>query len=285
VTAPGSPAVLGRVFVDGQLVPSDEANVSVFDIGFQRGYACFEALRAYGGRPFRAEAHCARLTASAARLAIDLPPLDLLIDWIEDRARSGGECVVRIFATGGLEPANPGVGSRVIVYAEPIPPFGDTVRIGPVDAPWHADGHLSELSGTKTVSYGPNLAASLAAKQRGFDDALLIGRSGSVLEGPTYAVAWVAGGVIETPSLDLGILGSITREAMLDVAAELALPVVEGHFPLGRMLAADEAFVLSTLREILPVAAVGDRVWDVGATTRRVQAGSRSLVAREVGFE
>ncbi len=168
------------------------------------------------------------------------------------------------------------------MYAEPLPDEGGPVGLLPVDAPWHPDGAASELTGAKTLSYGPNLAASLTAQHAGYDDALLIGRSGSVLEGPTYGVAWVADGVLETPTLDLGILASITREAMLEVAAAQGLSVVEDRFPLDRMLAADEAIALSTVKEIMPIGRVGDRQWDPGPVTSRLAEGFDELVAAEL---
>lgn len=274
--------VIGDVLVDGELLEPAQATVSVLDIGMQRGFGCFEALRSYGGRPFRSRAHSERLLASARKLGINEPDRDLVEGWIADRSAAGGDCVVRVYVTGGLDPAHPGEGSTIVVYAEPLPEDGGPVRLLPLDAPWHADGAASELTGAKTLSYGPNLAASLRAQQAGYDDALLIGRSGSVLEGPTYGVAWVVDGVLETPTLDLGILASITREAMLEVAATQALPVAEGRFRLDRMLAADEAVALSTVKEITPIERVGDRRWDPGPVTSRLAQGFDDLVATEL---
>lgn len=274
--------VIGDVLVDGQLLAPARATVSVLDIGMQRGFGCFEALRSYGGRPFRSWAHFERLVASADKLGIPAPDGSLVEGWIADRSAAGGDCVVRVYLTGGLDPARPGRGSTVVVYAEPLPDESGPVRLRPVDAPWHPDGVASELTGAKTLSYGPNLAASLTAQRAGYDDALLIGRSGSVLEGPTYGVAWVVDGVLETPTLDLGILASITREAMLEVASAQALPVVEGRFPLDRMLAADEAMALSTVKEIMPVGRVGDRQWNPGPVTSLLAEGFDELVAAEL---
>jgi branched-subunit amino acid aminotransferase/4-amino-4-deoxychorismate lyase len=273
------------VVLDGELVPAGAAAVSVFDVGLQRGYGCFEALRSYGGRAFRPDAHFDRLAASAGKLDIAVPSRDDIEAWIADRSLAGGDCVVRVFLTGGLDPSAPGSGSRVIVYAEPLPDIIDQLRLIPLDAPWHADGAPSELTGAKTLSYGPNLAASLAAARAGFDDALLIGRSGRVLEGPTYSVAWMSDGVLETPGLDLGVLASITRTAMLEVAAAAGIPVSEGRFPLQRMLDADEAFALSTVKEIAPIAAVGERTWEPGPVSRILADGYTALVVAELGPE
>lgn len=274
--------VIGTVLVDGSPTDAAKASVSALDIGIQRGYGCFEALRAYGGRPFRSAGHVARLRASADKLAIPLPSADDLKAWIADRAAAGGDCVVRVLVTGGTDPTHPGTDSRVIVIAEEVPAVPAALRVLPVDAPWHADGVSSELTGAKTLSYGPNLAATLLARRAGFDDALLIGRSGSVLEGPTYGFAWVTDGVVETPSLDLGILASITRSALLEVADTAGIRLEAGRYSLERVLAADEVLALSTIKEIAPVMAVGDRDWDPGPVTAQLADAFSSLVKSEL---
>lgn len=273
--------VIGKVFVDGEPVEPEEANLSFLDIGMQRGYGCFEALRSYGGKPFRSPEHIARLQTSAARMHLNLPPADSLSSWIRTVSEAAGDCVVRVLVTGGTDPSNPGTGSRVFVAAEPLPDLPDSLRVMPLDAPWHPDGATSELAGAKTLSYGPNLAASLRAQQAGFDDALLIGRSGSVLEGPTYSVAWVIEGAVETPSLDLGILASITRGALVELAASERIELRTGRFPLDRLLGAREVMVLSTVKEIAPVSAVGDAGFDPGPVTGALAQAFRVLVISE----
>lgn len=274
--------VVGRVLVDGDLCEPGDAAISVFDVGLQRGFGCFEALRSYDGKPFRAADHVRRLAASAYKLGIPLPDTNRIIDWILDRSAAGGDCAIRVIVSGGLDPVRPGMGSRVIVYAEPLPRGRGPLRVLPLDAPWHPDGAASELTGAKTLSYGPNLAATLAARRAGFDDALLVGRSGSVLEGPTYGVAWAKDGVLETPSLDLGILASITRASVLEVAATLDISVLEGRFRLKRVLGADEVFALSTLKEVIPVAIVGDREFAAGPMAAALGRGFSALVAAEL---
>lgn len=274
--------VIGDVLVDGEPMAARDAGVSVLDIGVQRGFGCFEVLRSYAGKPFRARAHIDRLAAGAAKLGIELPEAGLLESWIGDTAASGGDCAIRVIVTGGVDPARPGVESSVFVLAEPLPDRPGGIRLLPVEAPWHSDGVPSELTGVKTLSYGPNLAASLAAQAKGFDDALLVGRSGSVLEGPTYGIGWFRDDRLETPALDLGILASITRTAMLDIATDVGVSVAEGRFSLEQLLAADEVFVLSTVKEFLPAIAVGDRPFEPGPLTARLASGFADLVRAEL---
>ena len=137
-------------------------------------------------------------------------PRDDLEAWCRDRGAEG-DVVVRLVVTGGVDMEAPGTENRVICFAEEfgglLPSMSLTVR----PAPWHADGFPSELTGAKTLSYGPNMAVNRAARKAGFDGPLLVGRTGHVLEGPHFTVAWVVDGVVETPALGHGILASITR--------------------------------------------------------------------------
>ena len=272
--------VYGYVLVDGERVEPENASISVFDIALLRGFGCFEALRSYKGIAFRQREHLDRLERSAAALNLSLPLRADMDKWVADRAGEG-DCTVRVVVTGGTDEKGSGEDSRFIVFSEPLHPVDEAISLLPVEAPWHPDGAVSELTGAKTLSYGPNVAARFHAKAEGYGDALLVGRSGNVLEGPTNTVAWIKDGVLETPELALGILASVTRQAVLDVAARIGLPVDEGIFPLQRMLDADEVVALSTLREVQPVTRIGDVEKDVGPITRQLIAGFAHLVEEE----
>lgn len=276
----GTMTAVGHVLVDGRATPREHASLSVFDTAILRGYGCFESLRSYGGVAFRQREHVDRLARSAAALGIALPDRADIEHWVADRACEG-DVAVKVIVTGGTGDPGPSGAPRVIVFAESLPPVADTISLLPVDAPWHPDGAPSELTGAKTLSYGPNMAARARARAAGFDDALLVGRERDVLEGPTNSIAWVVDGVIETPGLDLGILASITREAVIDVARSDGFEVREGRFPLARVLIADEVMALSTFREVQPVDRVGDTVLPVGPVTKRLREAFRELVAAE----
>ena len=111
--------------------------------------------------------------------------------------------------------------------------------------------------------------------------ALLLSGEGWVIEGPTFTIAWVSDGVLETPTLDLGILASITRQAVLEAARDRGIEVREGRFPLERLQGASEAMGLSTLKEVLPIGAVGEVVLGTGPVTRMLGEDYRALVERE----
>lgn len=254
-------------------VPS-EATMPLGDPIVVRGDGCFEALRSYGGRLFGLDDHLDRLAASAAALGIALPSLEKVGQWANSAAAAQGDGVVRILVSGDAE------GAQVYVFADPLPDLPETLRLGPVAAPWHPGGETWELAGIKTLSYAPNMAAGRVAQDRGFDDALLVSRSGEVLECPTSSVLWAVDGVIETPSLDLGILGSITRRMVLALAARLQAPVREGRFPLARLAEASEVALLSSIKEIVPVTAVGEWTYPPGPITARLAAAYREEVER-----
>lgn len=243
------------VLIDGQ---SGDGRLSVFDDGLLRGDGCFEAIRSYDGRPFAMAEHYRRLTASAGALGISVPAATDLEDWIERVAAAGGDCIVRVVLTrGGTVPGHT-FSSRCIVMSHPIPSPLTGLSLSPLTAPWHPAGRSWELSGVKTISYAPNQAASRLARASGYDDALLLSDSGTILEGPTFSFAWVVDGVLETAGLDLGILDSITRRLLIADAPVAGIEIVEGRFDVARLDVATEAMAISTVKQVAPVTRVGN---------------------------
>ena len=256
------------------------------DLALVRGEAVFEAMRAYGGRPFRLGAHLARLAASAA--AIDLP----LLAGLEDlagravAAAGGGDAVLRLICTRG--PEGSGGGPAAFAICTDIPAsFEEERRRGlrlallttatdplvRAASPWL-------LPGVKTISYAVNMAAQREARARGADDAVLVGLGGELLEAPTANLWWRSGHTLFTPSLDLGILAGITRAVLADLAPTLGLKVLEGVYTAEDLAAADEAFLSSSTREVMPVVEVdGTPIGDgqPGPTATDLQAALRHL--------
>ena len=249
-------------------------SISVYDEGLLRGDGCFEAIRSYAGFPFAFSPHYHRLTKSAAALDIPCPPEQKVRAWVEELAGEGGDCIVRIVLTRGsaLSP------SRCVVLWHPLVPSSAELRLLPVAAPWHPGGQHWQLTGVKTISYAPNMAATRLARNSGFDDALLISREGLVLEGPTFAVAWVRNGAIETPTLDLGILDSVTSRLLLRAAEGDGQRVIGGKFTLETMAEATEVIALSTVKEVSPVVQIGESFFAPGRLTDYLQGLYRSLI-------
>lgn len=269
-----------RVTIDGHPVDQHTASISVFDWGVVRGDGCFEALRSYGGRAFAVDAHLDRLWNSASVLGMDdrLPARSDIERWVVEAAADGGDCIVRVIATRGGTDVHVEALPRLIVFWEELPSIPESMTLAEISAPWHPGGFPWDLAGVKGLSYGPNMASVRMAKAAGFDDAVLFSREGLILEGPTHSVGWVVDGAVETPSLDLGILSSITRSTMIEAAGDLGIPVREGRYPLSRLDSASEFFVLSTVKEVMPVTAVGSRSFGIGSTTLQLQSVFRQKV-------
>lgn len=268
--------MISTVLINGQ--PSD-GRVPVTDSSVLRGDGCFEVLKSYDGKPFGLSQHLDRLEMSASALEIDLPERDRLVSWIQEVASELGSCAVRVVVTRGG--SVPGVDdpSQVIVFAHTWELDDAPARLLPVEAPWHAAGEDWALAGAKVISYAPNLSASRQAQREGFTDALLMTSDGRILEGPTFSIAWVVGDRLETPTVDLGILDSITRRLVLDVARDLGIEVFEGVWGLGRLEEASEVMALSTVREVQPVTAVKPLLFEEGPMTGRLGSAFLRLVA------
>jgi branched-chain amino acid aminotransferase len=259
--------MIGTFYINGEPI---DGKIPVTDSSVLRGDACFEVLKAYGGKVFGLEEHLDRLEFSARALGIPLPDREEISSWVSRSAAEVGDCAVRVVVTRGG--SVPGVDDppRVIVFSHTWPRPGNTTTLLPVTAPWHAVGAPWDLAGAKVTSYAPNVSATRRAQSGGFGDALLIGTGGQMLEGPTFAVAWVVDGRLETATLELGILDSITRRVVLDSARDMGVEVVEGIWKLERLDEASEALAMSTIREVQGVTAIGDRSFEPGPVTSRL---------------
>jgi branched-chain amino acid aminotransferase len=252
--------------VDGAMAPTDEARIPIADDGLLRGDGGFEVLRVYGGRPFALEDHFARLahTCAGLRLEADLDAFraEALAVVTEP------ESLLRLVVTRG--------GHRIAI-GEPLPSRPPVARVATVTyAPTRV------LNGLKTLSYAANMLAGRIAKEQGADEALLVTPHGRVLEGPTWTFFWVAGERLHTPPLSDGILDSITRKRLLE-----ELDVTEAPCTLDDVRAAEEAFIASSVREVMPIAAVDDIELPhaPGRVTDAAHAAFRQRVARELASE
>jgi branched-subunit amino acid aminotransferase/4-amino-4-deoxychorismate lyase len=260
-------------------LPVDRPVVHADDEGFLRGRAVFETLRVYGGSPFRLEAHLERLRRSAALVGLPEPDAAGLARAGEAAIREGGEpdCVLRFLWTPGREGAGEPTGLALV---SALPPDLDRLRarglrLAVVD--W-APGH--RLAASKSTSYAENLAAQDEARRRGSDDALLVGADGTVLEAPTANVWFREGDRLLTPSLEQPILAGVTRAALWELAGTVGLAPEEGVFPLERAAGADELFLSSSVREVMPVVRLGDEPVGGGApgeAAAALQGALRSL--------
>jgi 4-amino-4-deoxychorismate lyase len=258
-----SAAVSGR-----GLVRADEPVFRADDEALLRGRAAFETTRVYDGRPFLLDEHVERLHASAERLRLPAPPPEecaRLAQLVVDDA-GGGDLALRLYWTGTTLVATAGG-----IDAELTALRARGLRLAVVR--WSTGA----LAGAKSMSYAENMGAQDAAVRHGADDALLVSHDGTVLEAPTANVWWREGERLFTPSLELPILAGVTRALLLELAEPEA---VEGVFPLDRLLAAEEVFLTSSIREVMPVSAVDARPFEVGPAARSLQQQLRALALR-----
>src|ERR687885_3027473 len=213
--------------VDGSIGPAEEARIPVTDEGLTRGDGGFEVMRLYGGRPFALEDHLLRLHRTCAGLRLDLDE-DTLRAEIAALLEAAGavEALLRVVLTRG---------GRRILTIEPLPAQVTVARVATVT---YAPNRV--LDGLKTLSYAGNMLAGRLARERGFDEALLVTPHGRVLEGPTWSFFWVRDGRLSTPPLEDRILASITRARVIEECDAAEEPCT-----LEDVAAASEAFIAS----------------------------------------
>lgn len=260
--------------LDGVVLPAAEARIPATDDGLLRGDGVFEVLRLYGGRPYALEAHLERLAGSAANLRLPIDLAAVRADVAQLLAAAGGEpdpgCLRIVLTRGG----------RRLLLTESLPVHAAAIRLASVT---YAPVRL--LDGVKSLSYGANMLATRIAQEQGADEALLVTPHGRVLEAPTSSIFWVLDGVVRTPPLSDHILASITRALAIELSG-----AEERSLTLEELLAADEAFLASTTRELQPVASVDGRLIGLGseagwAMTRELAARAHERIVRELGAD
>jgi branched-chain amino acid aminotransferase len=229
--------------VDGRIAETPEARIPAADDGLLRGDGVFEVIRLYHGRPFALGEHLDRLERSAAAIELPIDRATFEQEIAALLAEFGDhEAQLRLVATRG---------GRRLAFTENLPDYADREAIT-VATVTYAPTQI--LNGVKSLSYAANMQASRLAATRGADEAILVRPDGIVLEAPTSTVFWVgADGRLRTPSLEVGILASITRDRLVR-----ELEVEEGTFTLEDLEGASEAFLASTVREVQAISAVNE---------------------------
>jgi branched-chain amino acid aminotransferase len=286
----------GKVSIDGQIVDSGEARVSVFDRGFLYGDSVFEVFRTYGGVPFGQREHLERLQRSADRLMISMPvsveTLSSEVDATLDAAGEG-EWYVRVVVTRGTGPLTYDLSTaiaplRVIIAAPVSVPPAEHYEQGIAVSLLHASRPTDDerASGAKASNYLANLLAVHEAKQEGAQEALMLGRRGQILEGASSNLFIVKDGKVRTPELEPGILMGITRAAVLAAAAAEGIGVEEAEVRPEDLYGADEAFITSSIREVMPVVSADGRTIGSGVpgpVTKRLHEAYLRTVAQATG--
>jgi branched-chain amino acid aminotransferase len=265
------------VNVNGEIIASDQAKVSVFDRSFLYGDSLYEVARTYGGKFFGMAEHLARLEKSAAlahmvlgqKLETYAHEMQRTLDAFRARKEHRDtEAYCRLVVSRGVGKIGFGLEclltpTQYVIIVQPLDPLteakfqkGRKLRI--VDR-LRLDRRALDPA-MKSGNYLNSLLGYLEACSEDFDDALFCDANGHLTEGSTFSFAYIKRGIFVTSPLDIGILDSITRKNMLAIATKLGIETREVRFPRERVYEADEVMTISTIYEAFPVIQVDHHV-------------------------
>jgi branched-chain amino acid aminotransferase len=283
-----------RVYIDGAVRLPEDAKVSVLDRGFLYGDSVYETIGTMYGKLFAARDHLDRLERSAHRIGLRVPPRAEIEAAIADTVAAAGnpETRVRVMLTRGvgkldLDPASCD-DCRLVVIAFPLGAptrdmFEKGVAVAIVSVTRNSPRAIDPA--VKSGNYLNNVLALGEARRAGAYEAILCADDGSVAEGSTSNVFAVVGGEIWTPQPDVGILDGITRAKIIQLASGAGIAVVERRVQPDELRGADEAFLTSATRGVLPIATIDGRPVGGGVpgpVTRRLMALYDGLARRGV---
>ena len=284
-----------KIYLNGKLVPREQARISVFDHGLLYGDGVFEGIRAYDGRVFRLSQHLDRLYDSARAIALKIPLTkkkmeEAVIQTL--RANSLKNGYIRLVVTRGegdlgLDPRNCGKPAVFIIV--------DKIELYPEE--WYKKGlelvivatkrNIPEAidPGIKSLNYLNNILAKIEASLQNMPEAVMLNREGYVAECTGDNIFIVEENVLITPPFYVGILAGITRQAVIELAREkLGLLVREEAFTRFHLYKADECFLTGTAAEVIPVVKIDGRKiaeGKPGKITTRLIKEFRDLTRKE----
>ena len=268
------------VNVNGRIVDQEHAVIPVFDHGFLYGEGIYETLRTYNGQPFLFDRHMRRLRTSAQMLALDIP---LTNDQIDARFREtmkaaglgddpSREAYLRILVTRGVgelsyDPAVCPTPTVVMIAKKfVLPPpevFEKGVKVALVPIVRNHPGSVNPL--IKSNNLLNNALAMQEALRRGGFEGIMRNHRGELAECTQSNLFLVKNGTALTPTIESGLLPGITREFLFEIGREIGVPVRDTVLRDEDLFGADECFLTSTTRELVPIVQVDDRRIGKGA--------------------
>jgi branched-chain amino acid aminotransferase len=267
------------VNVNGRVFDQEHAVISVFDHGFLYGEGVYETLRTYNGQPFLFERHMRRLRKSADMLALGVPLTDAEIDArFRDTMRTAGlgdgvdgEAYLRILVTRGIgeltyDPTACPTPSVIVIAKRHVSPsaevFDRGVKVALVPIVRNHPGSVNPL--IKSNNLLNNALAMQEAFRHGGFEGVMRNYRGELAECTQSNLFIVKNGAALTPPIDAGLLPGITREFLFDVGREAGITVREAVLRDDDLFGADESFLTSTTREVVPIVRVDDRIIGTG---------------------
>ncbi len=276
-----------KIWMDGKLVPWDEAKIHVLTHSLHYGSGVFEGIRAYetrkGPAVFRLTDHIARLYRSAKIYTIEIPYTpEELIEATKETVRASGlpACYIRPlvylgYGEMGLNPLLSPVNVSIAVWpwGAYLGDEGVTHGVRMKISSWRRhDPNIIPPAAKGTGQYINSQLAKVEAIKAGYDEAILLNPQGLVAEASGENIFIVREGEIITPPLSAGALIGITRDSVIKIARDLGIGVHEAELVRTDLYTADEVFVCGTAAEITPVREIDDRViGDPGPLTKKVQ--------------
>ncbi|WP_165070907.1 D-amino acid aminotransferase [Paludisphaera rhizosphaerae] len=275
--------------VNGELMAPEQATVPIYDRGFLFGDSVYEVCRIYDGRCWLEADHLVRLKRSLKEL--EFPPYDLdrLVARIYRTIRASyvKEGLVYVQVTRGVAPRthafpNPPVEPTEVIIVRPYDDASSAaLRETGVPVVTRPDIRWKRCD-IKTTNLLGNVLANESAHREGAYEAVLIDADGKVTEATHTSLLWVRDGRIEGTPEGPEILIGMTRHLTQRLAKKVGIPFVEAQVTLPELLAADEAFLVGTSTEVMPVATVDGKsigAGKPGPITRRLQQAYKDELA------
>ena len=284
----------GLVYINGKLIPGEEAKVSVFDHGFLYGDGLFETMRAYQRRIFRLEHHLQRLFLSLEYLKFLIPfNFDYLKEAIYKTIEANRleDAYIRLNVTRGEgatvpDPATCKAPNLIIITREYVPYSSALYQkgykgkiVGVKPSP-----HMPTIS-MKTLNFLNHIIAKMEAKASGFNEGIMVNTDGFVTEGTVSNIFMIKEGSLFTPAKEMGLLPGVTRQAVLEIAEAKGLKTREAKITINELLMAEEAFLTNALIEILPLVRVDEHPIGKGIPgplTQELMSAYKELVKEEL---
>lgn len=281
---------MNYAYVNGSIVDSSKARVSIFDRGLILGDGLFETVKAVNGIPEFFEDHWSRLSLSSKKLLINIDHTENdFRNIIEELCSKNylNSAAVRITITRGISGGlsiDSSVKPTIIVTALPITWLNESLYSQGVavvitsvkrSSASGIDGHI------KTTNYLANIMAKHEADSRGAYEGIFLTEHGEIAEMTTSSFFCVRDGVLYTPPLDEDILPGITRQQILKGASVLGIEVREEHLLPEFLLKAEEAFLTSSVRGVVPIASVEEYQFIVNGPITQVLSKQYQDMAKE----